>query len=95
MSVVQHLMNQRGHGLVVDGQVGPATWPELVHPLSQGAGGHHVRGFQVALNKRSAGLRVDGTYGSVTTTAVRSSQSANRLVVDGNAGPVTWRALVG
>lgn len=118
VSVVQHLMNQRGYGLVVDGQygsvsvsaverfqsanglvadgqVGPATWPKLVYSLSQNAAGHHVRGLQTALNKRSAGLRVDGSYGSVTTTAVRTFQSVNRLVVDGNAGPVTWRALVG
>lgn len=118
VSVIQHLMNQRGSGLVVDGQygslsvnavkrfqsanglvadgqVGPATWPKLVYSLGQGAGGHHVRGLQTALNKRSAGLLVDGTFGSVTTTAVRNFQSLNRLVVDGKAGPITWRALVG
>lgn len=118
VSVVQHLLNQRGNGLVVDGaygsvsvnavkrfqsanglvadgQVGPLTWPKLVYPLNQGHNGHHVRGLQVGLNKRSAGLLVDGDFGSVTTTAVRAFQSVNRLVVDGNAGPVTWRALVG
>jgi peptidoglycan hydrolase-like protein with peptidoglycan-binding domain len=118
VSVIQHLMNQRGAGLVVDGhygsisvtaikrfqsanglvadgQVGPATWPKLVYSLRQNASGHHVRGLQVALNKRSAGLLVDGAFGAVTTTAVRNFQSANRLVVDGNAGPITWQALVG
>ena len=115
---IQHLLNQRGHGLVVDGdfgsvtaaavrafqsaaglvadgQVGPATWPALVYSLRRGAGGHHVRGLQTALNKRSAGLSVDGDFGSVTDSAVRAYQSANRLVSDGVAGPVTWRALVG
>lgn len=118
VSVIQHLMNQRGYGLLVDGdygsvsvsavkrfqsasglvadgQVGPATWPKLVYSLYSGHHGHHVRGLQTALNKRSAGLLVDGDFGSVTATAVRTFQSVNRLVVDGNAGPVTWRALVG
>ncbi|WP_030334075.1 peptidoglycan-binding protein [Streptomyces sp. NRRL B-1381] len=116
--VIQHLMNRRGYGLVVDGaygsvsadavkrfqrsqgltadgQVGPATWPELVYTLRQGADGSHVRALQTALNKRSAGLAVDGGFGSVTRSAVRAYQGVNRLVVDGEAGPVTWRALTG
>ncbi|MCT2583327.1 peptidoglycan DD-metalloendopeptidase family protein [Actinophytocola gossypii] len=116
--VIQYLMNQRGHdlvvdgdygsisvaavkrfqsasGLVADGQVGPKTWPKLVYALRQGHRGDHVRGLQRALNKRSAGLRIDGDFGSVTNTAVRNYQSANRLVVDGLAGAITWRALVG
>ncbi|RMI38799.1 peptidoglycan-binding protein [Streptomyces triticirhizae] len=114
---IQHLLNQRGAGLVVDGafgsvtaaavrsfqssaglvadgQVGPATWPVLVLSLRRGASGHAVRGLQTALNKRSAGLVVDGDFGAVTDTAVRGFQSVNRLVSDGVAGPVTWRALV-
>ncbi|MDG9685695.1 peptidoglycan-binding protein [Streptomyces sp. DH18] len=116
--VIQHLMNQRGHGLaadgkygsvsveavkrfqrskglVADGQVGPATWPALVYTLRQGASGSHVRALQAALNKRDARLAVDGGFGSVTTSAVRAYQSVNRLVADGEAGPVTWRALTG
>ncbi|TLW94698.1 metalloendopeptidase [Saccharomonospora piscinae] len=115
---VQHLLNQRGHGLqadgwlgptsteavkafqrgsglVADGQVGPLTWPEIVYSLSQGANGHHVRAVQTVLNKHSAGLVVDGDFGSVTNSAVRGFQSGNRLVVDGLAGAITWRALVG
>ncbi|MFJ6808843.1 peptidoglycan-binding protein [Streptomyces anulatus] len=86
---------QRSKGLVADGQVGPATWPALVFTLRQGASGSHVRALQAALNKRSARLAVDGGFGSVTTGAVRAHQSVNRLVVDGEAGPVTWRALTG
>ncbi|PWS44959.1 metalloendopeptidase, partial [Streptomyces sp. ZEA17I] len=116
--VIQHLMNQRGYGLVVDGaygsvsadavkrfqrskglaadgQVGPATWPVLVYTLRQGGSGSHVRALQTALNKRGAGLVVDGGFGAVTTGAVRAYQSVNRLVADGEAGPVTWRALTG
>ncbi|GAA2478611.1 hypothetical protein GCM10010406_13480 [Streptomyces thermolineatus] len=86
---------QASRGLVADGQVGPATWPKLVYTLRQGSSGSHVRALQVALNKRSAGLVVDGAFGSVTYTAVRNFQSVNRLLVDGEAGPVTWEALVG
>ncbi|MFD4012900.1 peptidoglycan-binding protein [Streptomyces albidoflavus] len=86
---------QAAQGLVADGQVGPATWPKLVLTLRQGSSGQQVSALQTALNRRSAGLVVDGSFGSVTTTAVRAYQSLNRLVVDGEAGPVTWRALVG
>lgn len=116
---IQHLMNQRGsslevdgyygpvsvnevkafqraQGLVDDGQVGPITWPRLVYTLDQGsADGSHVRGLQQAMNKRSAGVLVDGNFGPVMNSAVRTFQSLNRLVVDGEAGPITWRALVG
>ncbi|MFJ2025891.1 peptidoglycan-binding protein [Streptomyces sp. NPDC087897] len=86
---------QRSEGLTADGQVGPATWPKLVYTLRQGGSGSHVRALQAALNKRGAALAVDGGFGSVTTTAVRAYQSVNRLAVDGEAGPVTWRALTG
>lgn len=86
---------QEAEGLIADGQVGPQTWPHLVYTLREGHGGSHVRGLQVMLNKHSAGLQVDGDFGSVTRSAVRSYQSANRLYVDGVAGPKTWEALVG
>lgn len=86
---------QAARGLVADGQVGPKTWASLVYSLRQGSSGAHVRGLQTALNKRSAGIAVDGDFGSVTNSAVRSYQSVNRLVVDGVAGPKTWAAAVG
>ncbi|MCT2588869.1 peptidoglycan-binding protein [Streptomyces sp. N2-109] len=86
---------QTSRGLVADGQVGPKTWPKLVYSLRQGNSGSHVRALQVMLNKHSAGLAVDGGFGSVTTSAVRAYQSANRLYVDGLAGAKTWEALVG
>ncbi|MFW6720667.1 peptidoglycan-binding protein [Streptomyces sp. MAR4 CNY-716] len=86
---------QAARGLVVDGQVGPKTWASLVYSLKQGSSGAHVRGLQTALNKRSAGIAVDGDFGSVTNSAVRAYQSVNRLVVDGVAGPKTWAAAVG
>lgn len=86
---------QKAQGLVQDGQVGPLTWPKLVYTLKSGAKGNHVKAAQVALNKRSAGLAVDGDYGSVSVSAVRTFQGLNRLVVDGELGPKTWTALVG
>lgn len=87
---------QRGQGLVDDGQVGPLTWPHLIYTLDQSSpDGSHVRGLQQAMNKRSAGLLVDGNFGPVMHSAVRTYQSLNRLVVDGEGGPITWRALVG
>ncbi|SIO85378.1 hypothetical protein BQ8420_06645 [Nocardiopsis sp. JB363] len=116
---IQHLMNQRGssleidgyhgpisvaevkafqrdQGLVDDGQVGPLTWPHLVYELEEGvADGSHVRALQTMMNKRSAGVEVDGNFGPVMDTAVRAFQSVNRLVSDGQAGAITWRALVG
>ncbi|MER7080585.1 Putative peptidoglycan binding domain-containing protein [Saccharopolyspora kobensis] len=86
---------QSSKGLAADGQVGPATWPKLVFTLHEGSKGDHVKGLQAALNKRSAGLAVDGDFGPVMAKAVRTYQSTNRLVVDGEAGPITWRALLG
>ncbi|QKW50569.1 peptidoglycan-binding protein [Streptomyces buecherae] len=86
---------QSARELVADGQVGPKTWPHLVYTLRQGHSGSHVRGLRTVLNKHSAGLAVDGGFGSVTRTAVRAFQGANRLVVDGEAGPKTWTDLVG
>ncbi|MFB7915745.1 peptidoglycan DD-metalloendopeptidase family protein [Streptomyces sp. NPDC056061] len=86
---------QSARGLVADGQVGPKTWPHLVHSLRSGSSGSHVRALQTVLNKHSAGLAVDGGFGSVTDSAVRAYQRANRLAVDGLVGPKSWEALVG
>ncbi|WP_079186060.1 peptidoglycan-binding protein [Streptomyces sp. CB01580] len=86
---------QSSKGLVADGQVGPKTWPFLVHSLRRGSSGSHVRALQTVLNKHGAGLAVDGGFGTATDSAVRAYQSLNRLSADGLAGPKTWEALVG
>lgn len=80
--------------LVGDGQAGPKTWPVLDYVLRKGHGGDHVRALQTVLNKHSAGLLVDGDFGGVTDTAVKAFQGVNNLVKDGEAGPVTWQALL-
>lgn len=86
---------QSAKGLVVDGQTGPKTWRKLIYTLQQGAGGDHVKALQTLLNTHSAGLLVDGDFGSVTTSAVKNFQQRNRLVRDGLAGPITWEATAG
>jgi len=86
---------QSARGLAVDGIVGPATWGALAVTLQQGASGAAVRALQVQLNaKRSAGLTVDGIFGSGTLAAVRSFQTHAGITVDGIVGPTTWRNLI-
>ncbi|MGD7707453.1 peptidoglycan-binding protein [Microlunatus sp. Y2014] len=86
---------QRGAGLVVDGDVGPKTWGKLTVTPTRGTTNHAVRALQQMLVKHGHSMSVDGQYGSVTNTAVRSFQSLTRLVVDGVVGKKTWQALVG
>lgn len=54
----------------------------MIYSLRQDTSGLHVRGLQVALNKRSAGLLLDDAFGPVTNTAVRNFQNVNQLVVE-------------
>lgn len=64
--------------------------------LRRGAVGRHVEIIQALL--RSLGwstLAVDGTFGPLTESAVRSYQTSNRLTVDGIVGTAqTWPALL-
>lgn len=84
---------QSAAGLVADGQAGPQTWGALVYVLRKNHNGNHVRSLQTLLNKHSHGLVVDGDFGGVTDSAIRSFQGLNNMVKDGEAGPLTWRAL--
>jgi peptidoglycan hydrolase-like protein with peptidoglycan-binding domain len=70
--------------------VAAAGWP-IVKP---GAKGNTVRTIQYLLKQRGIRVVVDGIFGKSTTTAVKSFQRANRLVVDGHVGPLTWQKLV-
>jgi hypothetical protein len=61
--------------------------------LRQGCKGEDVRVIQKALNRRGAGLNTDGDFGNHTRDAVSAFQQKNALVVDGEVGPQTRRAL--
>jgi peptidoglycan hydrolase-like protein with peptidoglycan-binding domain len=66
--------------------------------LRIGSSGPQVSRLQTALNEKlkpSPKLKPDGKYGSLTMAAVRAFQTANWLVVAGEAGPCTQAALFG
>jgi peptidoglycan hydrolase-like protein with peptidoglycan-binding domain len=96
---------QQEKHLLVDGIVGPQTWPALIITVRQGSTGDAVRGVQQEFQFRnlsgdpSKGLAVDGIFGPKTDAAVRGFQQAlyqdiPSVAVDGIVGPVTWQALV-
>lgn len=96
---------QQGHGIDVDGIVGPVTWRELVEA------GYHLgdrllylqspmlRGEDVAKLQRCLGRlgfdagRVDGILGADTADAVEEFQRNVGLGTDGICGPATIDAL--
>ncbi len=64
--------------------------------LRKGLRGENVKTLQTALNasgKAGKILTVDGAFGPLTDTAVRTFQKAKGLKADGIAGPKTWAAL--
>lgn len=64
--------------------------------LQQGSKGPEVLALQKAL--LAAGFNphgLDGSFGPKTDAALRAFQRAAGIVVDGKAGPQTWRALKG
>lgn len=89
---------QSSRGLSADGYMVDADWAKMVPTLSKGRpemARDHVRALQYALNsKRSAGLAVDGLFGSGTKAAVQSFQSHMGISADGVVGPTTWKYLL-
>lgn len=93
---------QAAHGLQVDGIAGPHTLAALAsaEPLLQRGAGYTPRGSmavrrlqrELAATGYSPGAR-DGRYGPHTERAVRRFQRAQHLLVDGIAGPQTFRYL--
>lgn len=64
--------------------------------LSKGSTGSNVTEVQTILkNKGYYTGKVDGSYGDMTVSAVKSFQKANGLAVDGWVGPVTCKKLNG
>ena len=69
-----------------------------VSVLKKGAKGEQVKALQALLLGYGYDIGrtgVDGSFGSVTDTAVRKYQSRNGLTTDGSVGPATWRKLLG
>ncbi len=84
--------------LVLDGVVGQDTWSALLaaQPLVRlGSRGRSVLELQQLLvaSGFDAGP-VDGIFGPLTDTAVRSLQASHRLGIDGICGRQTWATLV-
>ena len=87
---------QRQVGIQATGRVGETTWTALVVRVEPGSSGEAVKALQRQLDeKRAAGLAVTGTYDAATVAAVRAFQKHASLSVNGIAGALTWRYLIG
>jgi N-acetyl-anhydromuramyl-L-alanine amidase AmpD len=62
--------------------------------LKRGATGEHVETLQGLLAARSHPVKMDGTFGATTETAVKAVQSWGHLTADGVVGPKTWPVLL-
>lgn len=85
---------QRASKVPADGSVGPKTWPKLVVTVKTGSKGSAVKSVQELLNSRGYKVRVDGSLGGATSSAVKSFQKKSGLKADGIVGQATWQALV-
>jgi peptidoglycan hydrolase-like protein with peptidoglycan-binding domain len=67
------------------------SWPTV----RQGAHGNRVTAIQYLLNQSGFRVKVDGKFGSATTTEVKAFQKANHLrPEDGIVGDATWPQLI-
>lgn len=72
----------------------PSTAPQARPQLLLGASGPEVTLLQRSLMLDGSDPKgVDGNFGADTETAVKASQEAHKLSVDGQVGPKTWAAL--
>ncbi|SDP12842.1 Peptidoglycan-binding (PGRP) domain of peptidoglycan hydrolases-containing protein [Actinopolyspora xinjiangensis] len=81
---------QRSTGAIVDGLAGNQTWNQAVRERTYGDSGPAVRAVQHRL-----GTTVDGVFGPVTESAVRTFQSERGLRGNGVVDARTWDELVG
>jgi len=64
--------------------------------IQEGSTGNTVKWAQYLLTRITLSYtQIDGTFGSVTKTAVEKFQTEKKLSVDGIVGPKTWAALGG
>jgi len=94
---------QRGHHLLVDGQVGPQTWKALLRHRHTAARSRRAHGDgilrlgdrrpAVARVQRMLHIRVNSLYDHRTWLAVQRFQRRHHLLVDGEVGPQTLLAL--
>ncbi len=96
---------QRKENLRADGMVGAGTWSALNQRLSRGKAarvirlheppmqGPDVTMVQKALRNAGLAVRVDGTFGSNTKSAITRFQRQRGLRADGVVGPATREAL--
>ena len=95
---------QRTHHLLADGQVGTHTWRALEAEHTSHRHAKHTRihdgilrlgttGLKVQHVQRLLHLHVNGHYDRRTWRAVRRFQHSHHLLVDGEVGPHTLRAL--
>jgi cell wall-associated NlpC family hydrolase len=93
---------QRAHHLLADGQVGLHTWRALIAAHNRHNHGHRAddgilqlgeRGTAVRNVQRMLHIRANGLYDRRTWRAVRRFQLHHGLLVDGETGPHTLRAL--
>ena len=82
--------------LQADGKVGPLTWSRLIVQVKQGNTGSAVSAVQHNLHFAYGypKVAVDGQFGAITNSAVRSFQAKFRIGVDGIVGPTTWNTLI-
>lgn len=72
---------------------GPPVIPSRT--LSSGSRGDDVRSWQSWVSSRGINTGpIDGVFGPLTATGVRTFQQQNGLAVDGIIGPETWRVAV-
>jgi peptidoglycan hydrolase-like protein with peptidoglycan-binding domain len=80
----------------VDGIAGPQTWNQLHRQLARGASGEGVKAVQDLLTTVGIAVgTVDGLFGRMTQTGVRTFQSQAGLPVDGVVDPRTLSRLLG
>ena len=62
--------------------------------LRKGSKGEEVKTLQRLLNAFGSNLSVDGSFGSLTQSALKSYQNKNSLQVDGICGEKSWTSLL-